>query len=303
MNHLFNFSILSFVLVVFSGCDVEKETIPSYIHIKKFTLTTDKFNQGLNTQDITDTKVFANGNEVGTFELPVTIPVFAEGDVEITLFPNIKETGSANYRKYYKPYVTYIETFHLEKLKIDTIYPVTSYRPGAGVVKFDWLEDFDDNALSLEKYGLNNTNDSIMIIPSNSPGVDAPFTNTINTGKIEINNIADFENFEVATLPRTGFIVPNLGIDVYVEMDFKSNVNFQVGIFTYAGAVVSRVPVFYAYPTNGVWKKIYINLKSETSDLPAGTPIRVFFGVYKDPDNPNLKPLVYLDNLKLLYLP
>ena len=86
-------------------------------------------------------------------------------------------------------------------------------------------------------------------------------------------------------------------------MDFKSNTNFQVGIFTDDGTIISRNPVFYAFPTNDVWKKIYINLKPETGDLTSITTIRVFFGVYKDPSNPDLKPLVYVDNLKLVYVP
>lgn len=297
MNHLFKFSILSFVLLFFLGCDKEKEPIPSYLHIKKFTLTTNPLTEGANTQDITDAKVFANGIEVGTFELPVTIPVFSEGNVVITLFPTIKETGSAYNRKYYKPYVAFIDTINLKNLRVDTIQPKTSYKSNA---KFDWLLNFDDGGSSLVKYGLNNTTDSLKVISSISPGVNAPFSST-NSGMISIDSPSIFEDFEIATIKS--FPALSIGTDVYVEMDFKSNANFQVGVFTDDGSVITRSPVFYAFPTNGAWKKIYVNLKPETGDLSSISTFRVFFGVYKDPDNPDLKPLVYMDNLKLVYVP
>jgi len=298
MNHLFKFGILSFVLSLFLGCDKEKEAIPSYLHIKKFTLTTNPLTQGTNTQDITDAKVFANGIEVGTFELPATIPIFAEGNVEITIFPTIKETGSAYNRKYYKPYIAFIDTLNLKQLRIDTIQPTTAYKNNA---KFDWLEDFEDFGSSLVKYGLNNTKDSLKIIATNLPGINQPFLNSNYCGRISIDSSSVFEDFEVTTI--ASYNVPKLGTDVYVELDFKSNANFQVGIFTDDGSIISRNPVFYAFPTNDVWKKIYINLKPETGDLTPSTTIRVFFGVYKDPSNPDLKPLVYVDNLKLVYVP
>ncbi|MDI1233226.1 MAG: hypothetical protein PSX81_02965 [bacterium] len=298
MNQLFNFSILSLVLIFFLGCDKEKEPIPSYLHIKKFTLTTNNLSQGTNTQDITDAKVFANGKEVGTFELPVTIPIFSEGVVEITIFPTIKETGSAYNRKYYKPYISFIDTINLKALRVDTIQPTTKYKDNA---KFDWILDFENTGSSLVKYGLNNTTDSLKVIPTSSPGINQPFSNSNYCGVISIDSPSIFEDFEVATI--ASYTVPSLGTDVYVEMDFKSNANFQVGIFTDDGASIVRSPVFYAFPTNNVWKKIYVNLKTETGDLRPGSNIRVFFGVYKDPANPDLKPLVYMDNLKLVYVP
>ncbi len=297
MNHLFKFTILSFVLVIFLGCDREKESIPSYLHIKKFTLTSLVLTEGLNTQEITDAKVFANGIEVGTFELPVTVPIFAEGEVEITVFPNIKETGSAYYRKYYKPYVVFIDTLNLKKLRVDTIQPKTSYKKNA---VFYWLENFESKGFSLVKYGLNNTTDSLRVIPSNSVGVDAPFTSNY-CGKIEIDSLTNFQDFEIATL--SSYDVPAIGTDIYVEMDLKSNVNFQIGIYSDNGNIITRSPVFYAFPTDGAWKKLYVNLIKETGDLPIGTKLRVFFGVYKDAANPDVKPLVYLDNIKLVFVP
>lgn len=297
MNHLFKLTFLSFVFFTLSGCDKEKETIPSYLHIKKFKFST-VVPQGLNTSDISSAKVFADGNEVGTFELPVTIPILVTGDVEITLLPNIKENGSSNYHKQYIPYQSFIKTINFKKERIDTIEPFTTYRPTPPTV-FAWMEDFEDAGIALEKYGINNTNDSILRIPTNTPGVDQPFTGSNHCGLIDIQPSGSNVDLELATSP--GWIkLPNLGTDVYVEMDFKSNVNVQVGIYTESSTTVTRIPVVFTYPTEK-WKKIYINLKSEIGDLPDNTNVKVFFGVYKSEDI-SIHPKVYLDNLKLVYV-
>ncbi|MES2616952.1 MAG: hypothetical protein V4613_03685 [Bacteroidota bacterium] len=296
MNHLFKSLILSFVLAGLLGCDREKEAIPSYIHIKKFTFTT-KSGQGLNTQDISDAKVFANGQEVGTFELPVTIPVIATGSVEITIIPNIKENGSSNYRKYYTPYISFIDTIDLEPIKIDTIQPTTTYRD---LTTFSWIEDFDDQALRMVKYALNNTNDSIQIISTSTPGVDLPYSGSQYCGYIHIAKKDTFVDLEYSTLDWLS--LPNLGRDVFVEMDFKSNVNMQVGVYIDNGTSLSRNEVLYTYPTDGKWKKIYINLKSEISDIAASSKVRVFFGIYKSQGDNETEPMVYLDNLKVVYV-
>lgn len=298
MNHLFRSLVLSFVLAGLSGCDREKEAIPAYIRIEKFTLTTDLISQGLNTNDINDAKVFANGQEVGTFELPVTIPVFATGKVEIIIFPNIKENGSSNYHKYYRPYNAFTDTIDLKELRVDTIRPKTTYRSNTS---FDWMEDFDDQALSMVKYALNNTNDSIKIIPTSTPGVDQPFPGSNYCGYVHISPRDSFVDFELSTfnwIPN----LPTLGTDVFVEMDYKSNVNLQLGVYIDNGSSISRNDVLYTYPTDGKWKKIYINLKSEISDMSASSKVRVFFGIYKEQGDTQTEPMVYLDNLKLVYV-
>lgn len=296
MNHLFKSLILSFVLAGLLGCDREKEAVPAYIHIKKFTFTS-KLGQGLNTQDISDAKVFANGQEVGTFELPVTIPVFATGKVEITIFPNIKENGSSNYRKYYRPYEGFIDTIDLEAIKIDTIQPKTTYRLNT---TFSWIEDFDDQAMAMEKYALNNTKDSIQIIKTSTTGVDQPFSGSTHCGYIHILPRDSFVDFEYSTLDW--LTLPNLGNDVFVEIDYKSNVNMQVGVYINNGAGITRNDVLFTYPTDGKWKKIYINLKSEISDMPANAKVRVYFGIYKSQGDATTEPMVYLDNLKVVHV-
>lgn len=72
-------------------------------------------------------------------------------------------------------------------------------------------------------------------------------------------------------------------------------------MYVYNGADYDQSPVMVVNPTGGKWKKIYVNLKPQIGDLSAGTPLKLFFGFYKD-DNDTHDYKVYLDNFKLVYL-
>ena len=296
MNPLFK-SILPLIVVaaLFNSCDKEKEPVPAYLHISNFTFTCNPNIQGLPTYEIIGAKVFVNGSELGNFELPVTIPVLAKGQCIVEIFPNIKENGIGSDQKYDKVYTSHLDTLMLKEGKIDSIKPKSTYRTGA---TFAWIEDFEDQAVSLIESGLDNTRDSIKVIPTGTAGVDAPFTGSNFTGFINIaeDSMVIFERSTLST-----FSVPNLGTAVYVELDIKTNIDVQVGIYSDDNINVIQSPVMVIYNTNDKWKKIYVNLAPETGDLSASSKIRVFFGTYKGDDD-HTDRHIYLDNLKLVYL-
>jgi hypothetical protein len=297
MNHLFKPFLILFVFSsLFLSCDQEQEAIPSYIHISKFSLSSNPLTQGLNTADIVSAKVYVNGAEIGTVELPVTFPVIATGNAEVIVFPNIKENASSNSQKYFKPYESFTQTVNLEAGKIDSLKPKIIYRSNAN---FRWMEDFEDQAISIVKSGANSSNDSFYTIPTSTPGVDQPFTGSNFCGFINVTSDS-FVVFERSTL-STFNDIPFLGTDVYVELDIKSNINVQVGVYSYYGTDYEQAPVLVINSTAGKWKKIYVNLKPQIGDFISGTPIRLFFGFYKE-DNDQTDYKVYLDNLKLVYL-
>jgi hypothetical protein len=296
MNHLFRSFISIFVLsILLSACDKEKETVPSYLQISKFTFTSNSLTQGLGTYDIPSAKVFVNGMELGNFELPVTLPVTTEGLVTVQIFPNVKENGLGNIQKYYNPYNFYTTEVTLHKQEITPIKPVSTYRDSA---KINLIEDFEDQGMALEPSGIN-IGDSFVIIPTSTPGVDQPFTGSNYCGYMQMT-IDSFGVFQRSTT-ETFLDLPKYGTNTYVELDVKSNINLQVGILVNDGTTWIPVPVMVAFPTNGKWKKLYVNLKSETSDLPAGTAVKIFFGCYKDAGDTEDK-YVYIDNIRLLFV-
>lgn len=296
MNPLFKSILPIFVFSwLFYSCDKEQEQIPSYLHISKFSFTSDPTTQGLGTYEIVGAKVFVNGKEIGNFEIPCTVPVLAEGTSYIEVYPNIKQNGSYSNQKYFKPYTGFIDTIKLKKGQIDTIQPVTKYRSN---VKFLWIEDFEDQAISMIKSGYNNSDDSIVPLPTNTSGVDQPFSGSNYCGYI--NLVKDTQIiFERSSL--FAYSIPNLGTDVYLELDVKSNQALQIGVYTDNNINVIQSPVMVVNSTDNAWKKVYVNLVSETGDLASGSKIRVFFGLYKSIDS-NVDQYLMIDNIKLLYV-
>jgi len=291
---LFNL-IAFFAIVLFFSCKTEKGATPAYIHIKKFTFTSIAATQGLATFEIRSAKLFVNSQEIGNFELPASVPVLAEGLCKIEIFPNIRETGSSNYNLYYLPYTYYNADLTLKKLRIDTVSPSCTYRSNA---KFEWIEDFENQTITLNPSGQNNSSDSFKIIPMNTPGVDAPFSGSNYCAYLNMTKDSS-AIFEVSSLKT--FYLPNMGRDIYLEMDIKTNDFFQTGILTDNGFQIIKTPIFLIYPTNGNWKKLYINLKSETGNMPTGTSIKLLFGLVKSKTQLE-NPQIYIDNLKLVYL-
>lgn len=295
MNPLFKtFIFIVFTSWLFVSCDKEQEKIPSYLHISQFTFTSSSSVQGLGTSEIIGAKVFVNGKEMGNFEIPVTLPVLTEGRAYIEIYPNIKENGSYSKQKYFKPYTGYLDTLQLKAGRIDTVRPVSTYRSNT---KFVWMEDFEDQAISMIRSGASNTDDSIICLSTTQTGVDQPFSGSKFCGYINLkqDTATIFERSSLFT-----YELPNLGTDVYVEMDIKTNSYFQVGIYSDDNVNLVQSPVMVVNPTDGAWKKIYVNLVNETGGLSTGTKVRIFFGMYKDQGVEAQYAMI--DNIKLVYV-
>lgn len=282
-------------IVGFSGCN-PKETIPSYLHIKTIDLTTNYTTQGYASSDLSDAWVFVNGKYIGTFELPVTVPVQAAGKVKVTVLPGIKENGLRSSHHIYKVVTDYNVDVILTPGKVDTVKPTVTYKTSA---YFDWIEDFEDNLLSLVKSGKSNTKDSIKIVNSSDPDAFPADLHAQYTGKIELKADDSFRVFEVTTLKE--FQMPVAGSDVYVEVDIKTDRAVQFGIYTDKNSFLEQIPVVIVYPTDGKWKKLYLNFISETSALSVTNKTKLFIGFSKGQGD-NTSSKVMLDNLKLVYL-
>lgn len=286
--------LLFFTGLLFLNCNKEIEPIPAYLHVGKFNLTTNSSIQGLNTFEITSAKLFINGKEIGNFMLPANVPIIHSGEATVEIYPNIKENGIVNNQKYYTPYEAYIVKKTLIAGSIDSVFPITTYRENTN---FAWMEDFEDQSISLQSFGQNSSKDSLKIIPTSNPGVNIPYSGSNYCGLIKMEKDS-MAIFEVSTIQS--YLLPNLGTNVYLELDVKSNTSFQIGIYTDDGFSVNQTPILVVLPTNDNWKKVYVNLKIETGSLPANTRTRIFFGAFKN--STTFIPEIYFDNLKLVYL-
>lgn len=293
--NFFYFALYCIVLIGFAACKNRDATVPSYLHIASFDFTSDLSKFGNPSSQITDAHVYVNGTLVGIYELPATIPILQEGDVRLIIFPGIKENGAAANRKIMRLYETFERNITLVPNQIDTVYPSTTYKEN---VFMAWREDYENGVFSTIRSAKSETKDTLIVIPSNHPDAfKGPFSDFSLQVKIEPSEFD--EVFEHVSPEK--FVVPRFGQDVIVEMDYKTNIFLQIGIYADNGGFIEQIPFIVLNPTTN-WNKVYINLSIETSALQPNTPIQLFFGVIKPGSDPTFSPEFFLDNIKLSYL-
>ena len=299
MNGLSRLSLVLFLISTFflNSCKDKSAEVPSYLYIDNFELTSNYSTHGFPSHKITDVWVYVNGRFYGIYELPVRIPVIEKGKSTISLLPGIKENGSYQSRFVYRMLTGYEIERELTPNEMDTIRPKTTYRDNA---KFVWIEDYESGVISTVPSSRQTSNDSIVFIDSFHPNAFRPAgINSKRTGYIRVNASATDVIFEHLTIEK--FILPRLGADVYLELDYKCNVPLQIGLYAEKQFQIEQIPFILLNPTEE-WNKIYINLKPETSEFPPSTPVQIFFGFLKSGTEPDKTVEVFLDNIKLGYL-
>ncbi|PCJ67710.1 MAG: hypothetical protein COA58_00825 [Bacteroidetes bacterium] len=288
--------ILAFSL--FSGCDND-EPIPSYIHIPRIDVTTDLLTQGSNAHEIVDAWVYINNQLVGAFELPATIPILTSGKQKLTIIGGIKKNGFVTQRIAYP----FFKPFEVERefipSQVDTIFPVMSYNDNT---KFPWLENFEDQTISMTKSGSNTTYDSMVITGLESDVYDYDGIDNKFSGKVAIPQ--GLQIFENSTVGR--YDLPRSGQEIYLEINFKCNTEFVVGIYPINGSVIQGVPILNLRSTldestgNLKWKKTYISLKEDVNVAEnIGADFKIFFNAQTNTTTGT--PLIYFDNIKLVH--
>ncbi|MCO6494746.1 MAG: hypothetical protein J5I91_03570 [Bacteroidetes bacterium] len=282
-------------LLFFTSCKKRDVEIPSYLRIEKFDFTTFLPTQGNASQNITDGHVYVNSKYIGAYELPVTIPVLANGKCNVSVIPGIRENGSSVNRKSIKILKSYETEVVLNPTEIDTIHPTTTYRSNTF---FAWIEDFESGTYSTEASSKNTTQDSVQIVDSSDVN---SFKSRFSKYSAMIKIPATKDRVFFEQYSKEKFVVPNKGADVYLELDYKSNIELQIGFYADKTSSYEQIPFLILAPSKE-WKKIYMNLSIETSVLESNTPIQIFYGFLKPEGEVAFSPELYIDNIKLSYL-
>ena len=286
------YPILFLFLFSISACDIinPEEEIPSFIQVNEFQLITNEAVEGSNTHQITDVWAFVNGDALGVFELPATIPVLASGMQNITLFAGIRVNGIRNSPVIYPLYDNYEVNVDLVPEAITLLTPTIEYVSNN---VFELLENFENDNINLE--ALNNG--AINRVTNSTPTLSGNGVGSISlVGEAtEITSIATFVD-----LPTSG------GIPVYLEMDYRTNVELEVGL---VGIDISTLTPIQATIFNVVlcpiddWNKVYIDFQGllEQSQLDG---YQLAFRASTDDTGcggiPTDNPEILLDNIKLI---
>jgi len=242
--------------------------------------------------------VYVNNKLIGAFELPSTIPVLTSGKQRITILAGIKKNGLSYERLAYPFYEAYNIEREFVPSVVDTLMPVVGYRSG---LKFPWLEDFEDGSVSMEGSGANTTHDSLYITGLADDVYDYNGTTNKFSGKVTMP--AGLQFFENSTIEL--FDLPRGGQEIYLELNFKCNTEFALGMYPINAQVVTGFPVVNLFSTvdsdgKMQWKKVYISLKEDVnSGRNLGAEFTLFFNSQTNTSSGT--PTLLFDNIKLIH--
>ncbi len=286
------FYVILLFSITFNSCSFfdKQEDAPAYIYINKFSVQTNS-TQGSNSDNISDAWVYMDGNPLGVFALPCIIPVLHDGEARFTVYAGVKDDGRSTARNIYPFYTSYLVDMSLTRGKVDTLTPDCTYFDPP-IAKID-KEDFEDAGV---KFMLDPTS-TVPVVKTNSPG---EVFEGLYSGKIEMTS-SDYISKNYYTV---NFVFPRNGKAVYAEIDYKSNMDFTIGLeVTDPSSVISldntTIKASYDNNNNLVWKKIYVNLSELVNFHVNGTGFRVYVKAVNSDAQNGLFTL--FDNFKVVY--
>jgi len=265
-----------------SACRKRDIVDPAYMHINTVQQNS-KPGQGTTSHNIEFVYALIKDNSIGTYQVPATVPVLYEGAYEVEARPMIKWFAREGLHPY-SMMKNYAQTLNFAVLGVDTLKPVFEYQDNT---QFAWLEDFNDNSGSLDvRFG---TIDTFYI--ENNPDHTLDGTPYM---RITMGNGETFFEIESQDL----FELPTDGREVILEIDYKTNVAFTIGLYAASSSQVITLPSVTPFSTDKEWEKGYVYLTDEVFNKGKDTRFRIFFRSANATVN---DPEIFIDNLKLLF--
>ena len=268
-----------YLLIAITFCSCEKEEIttegiPSYIQINEIVLEDESV-----TSNITDAWVYIDEQLQGVYELPANFPVLAEGKHKLRIKAGIKDNGIASTRVIYPLYSSFIideQEFIADQTIL--INPEVNYLDSAEF----FFEDFEGVGIDIEATTISDTS-VIVISNSNNNYASGFLTDSLFT-------------FEIATDKLNN--LPQAGAPVYLELDYKCNTKFLVGVYVnFPQSVLQKELLVINQKEN--WNKIYINLTPTISEAVGADFFKVFIQMKRDFTLDT--NTINFDNLKVVY--
>lgn len=262
------------------------EPKPTIVHLQPFDFHIEP-GQGSGNNKIIETWVNANGSFLGVFTPPVDIYYLDQGQTRFTFYPGIRNNGIASDPIQYPIFaVDSFEFLSAEGVDID-IQPVTSYKPGT---VFSLLADFElSNSFTDNRDTVSASN----LIRSSVDVFEGQFS-----GQMVLSDEAYF--IEVGhAVPMSG--LPIDGKPTYLEIRYKSEIEFSIGVLGIALDGQSSSNFFYLVRPSPEWNMLYIELtdKIVESDFPAYKIL--FRSLYPD-GSTEPQYNIFLDNIKVVHL-
>ena len=198
----------------------------SYLYVDEFIVDNDSVlpRWQIKSTKITDVWLYLDESQFqGAYELPAIIPITEKGNHKISLRAGIKNAGITTDRRIYPYYAEYeIANFNLKPNHVDTITPITKYDYGTRGIEDAWFEDFET---LFSSWTHHPSSDTVVSFIADSNVFDGKFSGGIFLDEddlfFEMNNVP-------ALLSRD---LPKNGIPIYLELNYKTNHRFYVGLY------------------------------------------------------------------------
>jgi hypothetical protein len=270
----------------FISCKKDKLKAPeaSFLVVNNVTLKT-VGNQGSTSHNIVDIWYYVDGEFKGVFPVGSVMPIISKGTAEITLFAGIKNNGISSTRLPYPIYNSKTYRIDIEPGKTYTLSPEFEYNSSA---YFYYADNFDLGSGGGSFF--TSTGDSNYVYTSSPDKVWG------GSGSSIFMSMGD--NKPTAAMMQTNsYYLPDGGSVIYVELDYKCNQEFNVGIIGYASSGGADLRNVLTVNRSDEWNHIYIQLTSAVSTAPTYGAYKVFIEARKSADTPE----IFIDNVKLIY--
>lgn len=293
--------LLTIVIFSLISCD-DTDLTPAYLEITKEDLQNcvdiSTFNDdqdeaysenelhAIASHNFKDVWVYLNGKNLGLWELPCKIPILPNytDSNYVQLVPGFRMNGISTMIPVYPFLSPFNSTFYMDKEKTYKLSDRNVQFKYAPAVKFPLLETFDQSTefSSIDDDGVN---------------IEITNENDRTVGLISLTDTLKF--FDIKS-PK--YNLKGSGNFTLWEMDYKCDNDMYVELFIHtASGTISPVSLITIKHTNGVWKKIYINLTSTLTQYTTSVSIiGVELVLTGNRLSNNSITNFYFDNIKLI---
>ena len=272
---MYKFIIIIFIFLI--SCSKNEQEIPTYITINEFNLSSTSVS-GSNSKNISDVWFYVNDSLQGIYELPAMFPVLKTGLNNVRLKAGIKVNGISSTRVAYPFFTSYLDTIQFSENNNILISPNINYSDNYNYI----IEDFEGSGTIIDSTLSSEIDFSIEISEQG---------NNYAYARVDTPNIT----FECAL---DEFNLPQQGASVYLEMDYKCNSEFQIGVYSNYNQSVEKNDLLFVTPKEE-WSKIYVNLTPTVSSSIGANSFRIYFNQRRLTNNSFAE--IYFDNIKIIY--
>tara|TARA_B100000579_G_C22810516_1_gene844972 strand:+ start:149 stop:1033 length:885 start_codon:yes stop_codon:yes gene_type:complete len=283
-------STLALLTLSLISCESELNAeIPSFLEIESFDYRGNlsesiPYSNQYKSINISDAWVSMNGQFIGCFEIPCKIPILNEGTNTFLISPGIKSSGQSANRIIYPYYVKDTLEIDLQKDQSILIAPKTYYTNNLANPQFNSQGNFENSGGGTMFEIPETTNSNLNAVIQNEVVFQGQ-----NSAAIFLDSIHNYFKIRNNT-----FL--DLKPGTFLEIDFMSSVNFNVGLSILSSANGNTDSTTIQLYATDKWKKIYIDLSNEIALGNSFSKYKIFFS-----GSSNKHDTIYLDNLRLSY--